>query len=45
MEIYEITTAKGVVECYECNGTYFCLHEEDEQNFNKETILDIELVI
>lgn len=44
MEIYNITTAKGIVKCYECNGTYFCLNDDDETKFNKQDILDIERI-
>jgi len=44
MEIYEITTDEGVVLCYECNGTYFCLYEENEAQFNHKDIKNIERI-
>lgn len=43
MDKYLITTPKGKVICYEVNGVYFPLKEEDNK-FLYENVLDIERI-
>lgn len=42
MVIYNIETKLGWCKCYEQNGVYYCLNEDDQLKFNFEPILSIE---
>ena len=43
MEIYLAYSEKGICECYEQNGVYFPLHQEDMKKFYGVPIISVEL--